>query len=199
MPGVRRSQLAVDAAERNQEQRLRIGAEILTMRERRAWTRIGARPTRGHRPDGRRAGSKRGATNLDLEVLQRIGVGLGTATCSSRSGGTSLEGPTDAGHLAIQELVLRLGSGRRLLRAHSSSQAGQASRGARSTSVSPIQHENGCSWSNAGTPSAMSEPLRGRLNGNAPISTRSAAGRWGPGMARSASSGSCAPPLGIGR
>ncbi len=107
MPGVRRSQLAVDAAKRNQEQRLRIGAEIRTMRERRGWTRIelAERASIGRMVVGRIEG---GSNNLDIEVLQRIGLALGRPLLVT-FGRDVLETTTDAGHLAIQELVLRLG------------------------------------------------------------------------------------------
>ena len=49
-----------------------------------------------------------GATNIDIDVLQRIGVALGRPLIVT-FGRDTLEAPTDAGHLAIQELVLRLG------------------------------------------------------------------------------------------
>lgn len=107
MPGVKRSKLAVDAARRNMEQRARIGAEIQAMRERREWTRIelGARAGIGRMVVGR---VEQGTTNLDIDVLQRIGIALGRPLLVT-FGRDVLEGPADAGHLAIQELVLRLG------------------------------------------------------------------------------------------
>lgn len=107
MPGVRRSKLAVDAARRNQEQRTRIGGEIQAMRERRGWTRmeLARRAGVGRMVEGR---IERGTTNLDIEVLQRIGVALGRPLLVT-FGRDMIEAPADAGHLAIQELVLRLG------------------------------------------------------------------------------------------
>jgi transcriptional regulator with XRE-family HTH domain len=107
MPGVRRSDLAIDAAKRTQEQRLRIGGEIRSMRERRGWARteLAARAGVGRMVVSR---VERGATNLDLEVLQRIGIALGRAT-GVTFGRDILEAPADAGHLAVQELVLRPG------------------------------------------------------------------------------------------
>ena len=107
VPGVRRSQLAVEAARRNQEQRVRIGAEIRTMRERRGWTRaaLASRAGIGRMVESR---VERGITNLDLDVLQRIGVAMDRPLLVT-FGRDVLEGPTDAGHLALQELVLRLG------------------------------------------------------------------------------------------
>jgi transcriptional regulator with XRE-family HTH domain len=107
MPGVRRSQLAVTAARRNQEQRARIGGEIQAMRERRGWTRteLARRAGIGRMVESR---VERGTTNLDLEVLQRVAVALGRPLLVT-FGRDIVEGPADAGHLAIQELVLRLG------------------------------------------------------------------------------------------
>jgi transcriptional regulator with XRE-family HTH domain len=107
MPGVRRSQLALDAARRTVEQRIRVGAEIQVMRERRGWTRIelARRAGLGRMVVGR---IEAGATNLDLDALQRLGVALGRPLLVT-FGRDVQEAPTDAGHLAIQELVLRLG------------------------------------------------------------------------------------------
>lgn len=107
MPGVRRSQLAVEAARRNQEQRGRVGGEIRAMRERRGWTRVELARRAGI---GRMVESRveRGTTNLDLDVLQRIGVALDRPLVVT-FGRDILEAPADAGHLAMQELVLRVG------------------------------------------------------------------------------------------
>jgi hypothetical protein len=107
MPGVRRSRLAVEAAQRNQEGRARIGGEIRTMRERRGLTgtELARRAGIGRMVESR---VERGATNLDLDVLQRIGLALDRPLVVT-FGRDILESPVDAGHLAIQELVLRLG------------------------------------------------------------------------------------------
>lgn len=97
----------MDAAKRNQDQRVRIGGEIRAMRERRAWTRseLAERAGIGRMVVGRIEG---GSTNLDIEVLQRVGLALGRPLLVT-FGRDVLEATTDAGHLAIQELVLRLG------------------------------------------------------------------------------------------
>jgi transcriptional regulator with XRE-family HTH domain len=107
MAGVRRSQLALEADRRNREQRARIGGEIRVMRERRGWTRTELARRAGI---GRMVQSRveRGSTNLDLDVLQRIGVAMDRPLVVT-FGRDILEAPVDAGHLAIQELVLRLG------------------------------------------------------------------------------------------
>jgi len=51
---------------------------------------------------------ERGVTRLDVDALQRIGIGL-NRFLEIRFGRDALEQPADAGHLAMQELVLRLG------------------------------------------------------------------------------------------
>lgn len=86
---------------------MRIGDEVRTMRERRGWTRseLAERAGIGRMVVGR---IERGATGLDIDVLQRIGVGLARPLLVT-FGRDTPEAPADAGHLAIQELVLRLG------------------------------------------------------------------------------------------
>lgn len=107
MPGVRRSQLAVEAARRAREQRIQIGGEIRAMRERRGWTRteLSRRAGIGRMVESR---VERGQTNLDIDVLQRIGLAMDRPLIVT-FGRDLLEAPADAGHLAMQELVLRTG------------------------------------------------------------------------------------------
>ena len=52
---------------------------------------------------------ERGIGNPDLDVLQRIALALDRPLIVSFGGRDPSEAPADAGHLAIQELVLRLG------------------------------------------------------------------------------------------
>jgi transcriptional regulator with XRE-family HTH domain len=77
------------------------------MRDRRGWTRTELARRAGL---GRMVVSRieRGATNLDLDVLQRVGIALARPVIVT-FGRDPGEAPADAGHLAIQELVLRLG------------------------------------------------------------------------------------------
>jgi len=107
MPGVRRSTLVIEAMRRNQEQRARVGGEIRVLRERREWTRIELARRAGI---GRMVESRieRGVGGMDLDALQRIAVALDRPLLVS-FGRDLIEGPADAGHLAMQELVLRLG------------------------------------------------------------------------------------------
>lgn len=108
MPGVRRPKLAVEAERRSREQQARIGAEIQAMRERRGWTRIdlAARAGLGRMVESR---IERGLGKPDLDTLQRLAMALGRPFIVSFGGRDPLESTADAGHLAIQELVLRLG------------------------------------------------------------------------------------------
>jgi transcriptional regulator with XRE-family HTH domain len=108
MPGIRRPRLAVEAERRNREQQARIGADIQAMRERRGWTRLELATRAGL---GRMVESRieRGVANPDLDALQRIAIALGRPFIVSFGGRDPAELTADAGHLAIQELVLRVG------------------------------------------------------------------------------------------
>jgi transcriptional regulator with XRE-family HTH domain len=108
MPGVRRPELAVEADRLTRELRLRIGGEVKVLRERRVLTRseLADRAGLGRMVEGR---IERGVTNPDLEALHRIALALGRPLIVSFGGRDPDEPPRDAGHLALQELVLRLG------------------------------------------------------------------------------------------
>jgi len=108
MPGVRRPQRAIDAERRNREQQARLGADIQAMRERRGWTRmeLASRAGLGRMVESR---IERGIGNPDLDALQRIAAALDRPFVVSFGGRDPSETTADAGHLAIQELVLRLG------------------------------------------------------------------------------------------
>lgn len=108
MPGIRRPKLAIDADRLGRELRARIGADIERLRERRGLTRtaLASRAGLGRMVVGR---IERGVVNPDLEALQRLALALDRPLVVSFGGRDPLEQPADAGHLAIQELVLRLG------------------------------------------------------------------------------------------
>jgi transcriptional regulator with XRE-family HTH domain len=108
MPGVRRPRLAVEIDRRNREQQARIGAEVQAMRERRGWTRIELADRAGI---GRMVESRieRGTGHPDLDALQRIAAALDRPLLVSFGGRDPAEQTKDAGHLAIQELILRVG------------------------------------------------------------------------------------------
>lgn len=109
MPGIRRTALAVEADRRAQERAARLGGEIRAMRRRRKWSQDGL---------GRRAGLGRMVVSrlerskglVDLITLERIALAFGVslAVGFGRDGRDDI---ADAGHLALQELVLRVARG----------------------------------------------------------------------------------------
>ena len=105
-PGTRRSAIAVEAARRTSERKARIGGEIKGMRIQRRWTQadLARRADLGRLVVGR---VERGEGPLDLETLERISLAIGVplAVGFDRDPRTDV---ADAGHLAIQEVVLRL-------------------------------------------------------------------------------------------
>ena len=107
MPERKRTQLWAEAARLSQEQLARAGREVLTSRKRRRWTQEQL---------GERAGMSRATVSLvelgrggglTLDAWQRISVALGRPL-RIELGRDSREEPADAGHLRIQELLLRL-------------------------------------------------------------------------------------------
>jgi transcriptional regulator with XRE-family HTH domain len=107
MPRPRRRELQAEARRRNLEQLARLGAEVRSSRRRRllsqaelgAWAGISqSTVSQVERGDGR---------SLSLDVWQRIFTTLGRPLIVE-AGRDSLDEPADAGHLAIQQLVLRL-------------------------------------------------------------------------------------------
>jgi transcriptional regulator with XRE-family HTH domain len=108
MPGVRRPSRAIEADRLGRELRARIGTDIQRLRERRGLTRIELARRAGL---GRMVESRieRGVANPDLDALQRIAIALDRPLIVSFGGRDPHEQPPDAGHLAMQELVLRLG------------------------------------------------------------------------------------------
>lgn len=109
MPGIRRSAIAVEVERRQQERRAKLGGEIKALRLRRRWTQV---------EFGRRAGIGRMVVSrleraegpLGLETLDRIGLALGVPLAVGFDRGSNHE-IADAGHLALQELLLRVTRG----------------------------------------------------------------------------------------
>lgn len=107
MAGRRRGALAVEAERRVGELKRRIGTEVVGMRGRRSWTQ---------QQLARRAGVdrlvisrvERGVVAVDVELLQRIALAL-EVPLNCAFGRDPRAEVADAGHLAMQELVLRLG------------------------------------------------------------------------------------------
>lgn len=103
----RRRELVSEAARRNREQLARVGGEVRAARKRRAWTQ---------QQLGDRVGLSRSAISAierglggghTLDTWQRLALGLETTLVVALAR-TAFE-PADAGHLRIQELVLRMG------------------------------------------------------------------------------------------
>jgi transcriptional regulator with XRE-family HTH domain len=115
------------------EQRLRLGEEIRVARERRGLTRVVLADRAGI---GRMVVSRieRGVTNLDLDVLQRIGFALHRPVVVS-FGRDLEESPVDAGHLAMQESFSG-SAAPRATTAHSNCRPGRQRHGARPMSDS---------------------------------------------------------------
>ena len=107
MSGARRTRLAIEASRRSREQRAQLGGEVRRSRERRNWTQVELADRAGisRHIVGR---IERATTLIDVDVLQRIAIAF-NRPLEIRFGRDVLEHPADAGHLAMQELVLRLG------------------------------------------------------------------------------------------
>jgi transcriptional regulator with XRE-family HTH domain len=102
----RRPGIAVEAERRWRERRARIGGDIRTIRLRRKWSQdeLARRAGLGRSGVGR---AERGVGSLDLEALERIATALGVPLVLS-IGRDVREDVADAGHLAMQELLIRL-------------------------------------------------------------------------------------------
>jgi transcriptional regulator with XRE-family HTH domain len=92
---------------RTQERRARLGGQVRAMRVRRRWSQIELAQRAG--ADRNVIGRlERGVGTVDIEVLERVGIALGVVLRLD-FGRDPREDAADAGHLAMQELVLRLG------------------------------------------------------------------------------------------
>ena len=108
MPGRRPTQLSVEAVRRNGELLARLGVELLDARRRRSLTQaaLGARTGLSRMSISR---AERGlGGGLTLDAWQRIALALGISLRVELQRDPLAE-VADAGHLAMQELVLRLG------------------------------------------------------------------------------------------
>lgn len=105
--GGRRSAIVVEAERRVQERTARLGGEIRAMRTRRRWSQqdLATRAEVGRMVIGR---AERALGQVELETLERIGLVLGVPLTVG-FGRDGVEDVADAGHLAIQELILRIG------------------------------------------------------------------------------------------
>ncbi len=108
MSGRRRTNLAVEADRRNREQLARIGLVVRDARVVRRLTQqeLGARTGLGRMTISRAELGRGGG--LTIDAWQRIGLALGMPVVVAFQRDPRAE-TVDAGHLALQELVLRLG------------------------------------------------------------------------------------------
>lgn len=108
MPRPRRPELHAAARQANREQLARMGTELRTSRRRRGLTqsalgnRIGVTQSTVSQVERGFGGT------LSIDVWQRLFVGLGRRLVID-AGRDPIREPVDAGHLRIQELVLRIG------------------------------------------------------------------------------------------
>jgi transcriptional regulator with XRE-family HTH domain len=102
----RRGAVPTEAARRWQERRATIGRTVRSMRMLRGWTQadLGERSGMGRMMVSRIEG---GMSAIDADVLERLGVAFGVPVLLG-FGRDPMEDVADAGHLAIQELALRL-------------------------------------------------------------------------------------------
>lgn len=108
MPRPRRPELHAAASQANREQLARMGTELRSSRRRRGLTqsalgsRIGVTQSTVSQVERGFGGT------LSIDVWQRLFVGLGRRLVVD-AGRDPIHEPVDAGHLRIQELVLRIG------------------------------------------------------------------------------------------
>lgn len=102
----RRTALEIEASRRWKEARARIGGQVKAMRLRRGWSQasLGSRIGVGRMVVGR---LERGEGHMDLELLERIAIVL-AVPLTVNLGRDPREDVADAGHLSMQELVLKL-------------------------------------------------------------------------------------------
>ena len=107
MAGGRRSAVAVEAERRVQERMTQLGGQVKAMRKRRRWSQenLATRADVGRMIIGR---TERAVGRVELETLERIALAL-EVPLAVGFGRDGLENVADAGHLAVQEIVLRLG------------------------------------------------------------------------------------------
>jgi transcriptional regulator with XRE-family HTH domain len=108
MPTRRRTRLALDAERINREQVARLGTDVRAARLRRRLTQAQLGGRVGLSQTTVSALERGGGSGLSLDTWQRIGLALGMAFRPTLQR-DHLDEPADAGHLRLQELVVRLG------------------------------------------------------------------------------------------
>lgn len=108
MARLKRPELAAEARRLSREQLARLGGEARASRRRRRMTQTGLGRIVGVVQSTISQAERGEGGSLSLDVWQRIFLALGRRLVVE-AGRDSLEQPRDAGHLRIQELLLRLG------------------------------------------------------------------------------------------
>lgn len=108
MPKVKRSELAAEAHRRNLEQLARLGGDVRAARQRRRQTQQEVADAAGVSRSAESAVERGLGGGHTLDAWQRIALAVGRPLIVSLER-DRLEDTADAGHLAMQELVLRLG------------------------------------------------------------------------------------------
>jgi transcriptional regulator with XRE-family HTH domain len=103
-----RSPLAADARQRNVGQLARLGADLRASRRRRHLRLVDASGRTGLSPSAISAIERGRGGSFSVNSLQLVALAVGRQLDFRLTADTQAE-PADAGHLAIQELVLRLG------------------------------------------------------------------------------------------
>jgi transcriptional regulator with XRE-family HTH domain len=105
----RRPAIAAQAERRSRERRTHLGGAIRALRKRREWTQRDL-AGRAHLERSLISRAERGIGPYDLDMLDRIALAFGVPLRVEFARDPN-ENVADAGHLAMQELVLRLGRG----------------------------------------------------------------------------------------
>lgn len=108
MPNRRRSSVSIQARRALQPLLTREGSKIRRARKRRRWTQDELAPRAGVSQSTISEIERGVGGSLSLETWQQVATVLGLRL-DLTLGRDALEEPVDAGHLAVQELVLRLG------------------------------------------------------------------------------------------
>ena len=166
----RRGSAVMEAVRRWQERRAKVGRDVRSMRLTRRWTQeeLGERAGIGRMMVAR---IEAGTAALDAEVLERIGAAFGVPVLLG-FGRDPLDDVPDAGHLAMQELALRLGRRAGFEKQFELPTKPQNPRTPRIARWPTIAGRSR-SWRSAGTASVTSGRPRGRARGRRPSSESS--------------------------
>ncbi len=106
MARVRRAELAAEAHRRNLEQLARLGGEVKRSRVARGWTQAQVAALAGVSRATESRIERGAGASMSMDSWQRIALAVGRPLRAELAADT-LEETRDAGHLALQELVLR--------------------------------------------------------------------------------------------